>query len=552
MSPPVCGAASEGVNLRRLAGDSHIVAAGILASRISGFARISVTAAVLGPTYFANLFQTAAVLPSTFYSVLMGMLTSALLVPPLVRRANQEGTDGVQRFANAALGVMALLLLAVGILAVALTPFLLQLVLPAREGGQEKPLALGLPLLLMLMPQTVLYGVAGVAAAVQQAQGRFGISSAASAVENLGCVVLMGLSALLFGMGADFKSITMPHLVLLGFGTTAAVALHAAVQWWGAWRLGVSLRPSFDWSDPEISYMLRRGSSSLAFTGQYWAAFLLPLLVAGSVPGGVAAFYMANGFCSLPSGLVARPLSAAQLPPLARAYHNEDRASFRAIYLAAQRLTLFVAVPASLVIAAVPETVARALAFGKMGSPSAIYLVSLCIGGMALGTVGDAMQTVSFPACYARHDTRSPVVAMAIRLSIAGIGTAAAWYAVVGPQRLWIIGGFAAAANLAAATYLHLALTRTPGKLNAGLSGLGEMILVSAAAVAPAYLMASWFGNPFAGFTYHVVVAMAALSVSVVTYGLLHFLRGSQELSLILPFIGRTPLARGQPTWRKE
>jgi putative peptidoglycan lipid II flippase len=549
MSTPACGAASQGVDLRRLAGDSHIVAAGILASRIAGLARISVTAAVLGPTYFANLFQTTAVLPNTFYSVLMGALMSAVLVPPLVRRANQEGTDSVRRFANAALGVVISVLLGVGILAIVLGSFLLKLALSGSEGDQQKLLGIGLPLLLMVMPQTVLYGVAGVAAAVQQAHGRFGIASAASAVENLGCVVVMGLSALLFGMGTDFKSITMPHLVLLGAGTTAAVALHAAVQWWGAWRLGVSLRPSFDWSDPEIRYMLRRGLSSLGFTGQAWAAFLLPLLVAGSVPGGVAAFYMACGFCLLPSSLVARPLAAAQLPPLARAYHNEDPAAFRAIYLAAQRLTLFVAVPASMVIAAVPETVARAVAFGKMGSPSAIYLVSLCIGGMALGTIGDAMQTVSFPACYARHDTRSPVVAMAIRLSIAGMGTAAAWFAFDGPQRLWIIGGVAAAANLAGAAYLHLALT---GKRDAGMSGLGAIMLVSAAAVVPAFLIASWLGDAQAGFIYDAVVAMAALGASVVTYVLLHFLRRSEELRLILPFIGRTSPARGQPAWRKE
>jgi putative peptidoglycan lipid II flippase len=354
MSTRVGGAASEGVDLRRLAGDSHVVAAGILASRITGFARISVNAAVLGPTYFANLYQTATVLPVTFYSMLMGGLMSALLVPPIVRRANQEGTEGVQRFANATLGVITAVLLGAGILAVVLAALLFKLVLAASADDQQKLLGTGLPLLLMLMPQTVLYGVAGVATAVQQAHGRFAVCSAASTAENIGCVLVMGLSALLFGMGVDFKSITMPQLVLLGVGTTAAVALHAGIQWWGAWRLGVSLRPSFDWSDPEIRSMLRRGLSSLAFTDQYWAAFLLPLLVAGAVPGGVAAFYIASGFCMLPNALVARPLAWAQLRHLAQAFHDKDMAAFRATYLAARRLALFVAVPVSLVIAVVP------------------------------------------------------------------------------------------------------------------------------------------------------------------------------------------------------
>jgi hypothetical protein len=77
-------------------------------------------------------------------------------------------------------------------------------------------------------------------------------------------------------------------------------------------------------------------------------------------------------------------------------------------------------------------------------------------------------------------------------------------------------------------------------------------MLVSAAAVVPAFLIASWLGDAQAGFIYDAVVAMAALGASVVTYVLLHFLRRSEELRLILPFIGRTSPARGQPAWRKE
>ena len=66
---------------------------------MTGFARVSVTAAVLGPTYFGNLFQATAVLPSAFYGLLMGTLISALLVPPLVRRVRSGSVD-CARLAN--------------------------------------------------------------------------------------------------------------------------------------------------------------------------------------------------------------------------------------------------------------------------------------------------------------------------------------------------------------------------------------------------------------------------------------------------------------------
>jgi peptidoglycan biosynthesis protein MviN/MurJ (putative lipid II flippase) len=39
------------------------VALGTLVSRITGFGRVAALAAVLGPTYFGNLFQTSLLLP---------------------------------------------------------------------------------------------------------------------------------------------------------------------------------------------------------------------------------------------------------------------------------------------------------------------------------------------------------------------------------------------------------------------------------------------------------------------------------------------------------
>ena len=48
------------------------------------------------------------------------------------------------------------------------------------------------------------------------------------------------------------------EVLLLGLGCTGAVALHAGLQWLGARRAGVRVRPTAGWRDPEVRDVLRR------------------------------------------------------------------------------------------------------------------------------------------------------------------------------------------------------------------------------------------------------------------------------------------------------
>ncbi|CAH2605710.1 conserved membrane protein of unknown function (plasmid) [Rhodovastum atsumiense] len=535
MREAVAGRTDE---LRHMATDSRVAAGGLILSRITGFVRVSATAAVLGPTYFGNLFQVSAVLPNAFYGMLIGALILALLVPPLVGRLQTEGVGSARRFANASLGLIIAILMAVAVLALALAPFVLGMLAPADMGRQL--VALGLPLLLMLMPQVVLYIVAGVGAAVQQAHGRFALSSAASAAENIGVVAVMASCATLFGTGTEIDAVTMPQLVLLGVGTTASVALHAGLQWWGAHRLGVSLWPSFAWGDPDVRRMLRQSLSSIGYTSLYWAEFLLLLAVSATIPGGVAAFLIAHSVCQLPIQLTAKPLSSAQLPRLAECFHKHMPAEFWTIYDGGLRLALFVVLPASMVLAAIPETLAHAMAFGEMATPDGVALIGCCIGGMALGTAGEMVLIVATSASYARRDTRTPAYAMTLRLVVIVLAAAIAQFALLGTKRLWMAGAAMAAANLVAGAYLHWQLRRTLPAGNATLRrGLALDLGFSVAAALSAVGLATWLEGMPGTILEHMLVAAAALAASLVTYVLPQLARGSQELLILVPALHR-------------
>jgi len=104
----------------------------------------------------------------------------------------------------------------------------------------------------MVLPQIVLYGIVATAVAVQQAHRRFALPAAAPALENIGTIAVMAVSAMLYGTGMDMHEIGTSQLVLIGAGSTAAVGLHALAQWWGARRVGIVLIPGSGWRNSEV------------------------------------------------------------------------------------------------------------------------------------------------------------------------------------------------------------------------------------------------------------------------------------------------------------
>src|SRR3954452_1920879 len=303
-----------------VAGNSMTVAGWTAVSRVTGLARGIAVAAVLGPTYLGNLFQAMYVVPALLYQMLAGSLFVALLVPVLVRYADARDTHAAQRIASGFLTATGAVLGGIALLGVVGAPLILRVFSvgvadPAAAAEQQR---LGLVLLALMMPQLVLFAIAGTGAAVMNAHGRFAMAAGAPALENLGVVAVMGVTAVVFGTGHDVHDLTAAQVTFMGVGATAAVAMHAGAQWCGAARVGVKLLPRAGWRDAEVRTVLRRSIMSFGVAALEGARPLFGLPAANRVAGGVVAFQLAMNFASLPVALGAKPVGTALLPQLAR------------------------------------------------------------------------------------------------------------------------------------------------------------------------------------------------------------------------------------------
>jgi putative peptidoglycan lipid II flippase len=509
------------------AGDSITVAAWTLVSRITGVVKIAAIGAVLGATFFGNAYQFTNSLPNLiYYGFLAGSLFSSLLVPALVQHIDAGNRAASERVVGGFLGMTFVALLAVLPLAVLLGPLALKYAVPggaASVGDAQEHV--GRLLILMFAPQVFLYGVVGAATSAMNARQRFALAAAAPAMENIGTVAVFGACVLRYGTGAAIDDVPNGELLLLGLGTTAAVALHAAVQWWGARRAGVRLVPRAGWRDPEVRVVMRRALPSLAQAGLLALQMLTLLALANRVAGGVVAFQIALNFYFLAIALGATPVALSLLPRLARMHVDGDAAGFRNALQHGIALGLFVAVPAAAGYLGLSLSAARAIAFGRMGTADGVALIAGSLAALAVAVVAQTVFMIATYASYARKDTRTPLVSMILQ-SVICLSLASLALTVHGSAVLVVLGLSFSASIVVAAVHLYGHVRRALGPARDRLAPSLARIAVGAAVMAgPAWLTAEaasdWFGRPVGPRLGLLAAALVGCAVFVALQALL-------------------------------
>jgi putative peptidoglycan lipid II flippase len=529
--------------------DSVTVGAWTAVSRGTGMVRVLVIAAVLGPTYLGNAYQLTNALPNLiFYGFLGGSLFASLLVPSLVDHLDRGSTKDVERVAGAFLGVSMSLLAVLAPVALVVIPLLLH----AMSGvsgvaGAATQDDMARWLLLMTVPQVLGYAIAGICAAIMNAQRRFALPAAAPAVENVAVIAVLVLVQIRYG--SDPVSATPPksELLLLGLGSTAAVAAHAALQWWGAAHGGVRLRPRLGWRADDVRAVLRRAVPSLGQSALMALQILALLVIATGLAGGVVALQIALNFYSLPIALVATPVALSLLPRLSRLASPTSATDFSDTLVRGVRLILFLVLPAATGYLVLAGPIARFFAGGRMSTQQGVAMIAAALASIACGLIGQAIFMIMTQASYARKDTRTPLRSMLVQCGVCAVGCVIALQ-VSGLQVLVVLGVSYSLANIAGAVHLSFALRRRIAAPVERWRAATVRMAISCLAMALVILATSAVAG-------HVgsgrITALTALSVGVIfgalTYGATQWLWRSQEavwlgssLSLRLPRQFRT------------
>lgn len=386
-----------------------MVGAGTLLSRLLGLGRDMALAAVFTRDE-TDAFFVAFTIPNALRQLLGEGAVSSALVPVLSEKLVREGDQAAQRFFARARGVSLIALAVVTALGVVFARPLCDLF---AAGYRPRPdeFARTVGMTRIVFPYIFFMGTAALGMAALNAKKRFAVAAFAPGLLNVAFLVAaFALPGRLAAAGID------PSYAMC-FGALLGGVLQVAAQWPALRRIGYASAPVVDFADPGVRDVLRRIGPMTFGIGVYYIDLVLSRRFLSELgPGAQSFFSWAMRLCDFPQGIFVMALSTAALPSLASLAARGEKDELVLTYLHGLKLALFVAVPASVLLAAVGEPVV-ALLFqrGEFGSVASHETArALAWQGGAIWTVAIVRQTV--PVFYALGDTRTPVVVSALDL----------------------------------------------------------------------------------------------------------------------------------------
>jgi putative peptidoglycan lipid II flippase len=391
-------------------------------SRLFGFVRVLVIAAILGTTFLGNAFQAANSFSNVVFELVAAGALSAVLVPTFVQLIERHDEDEANRLAGGLLGIALVGLGSITVVAIAAAPLIADLltigVADETVAAQQRDLVTYL--LRWFLPQVVLYAWAAVATAWLYARRRFAITAAAPIANTV--VMVAALVGFRIVAGSDpTLELSGGERLLLAVAGTGGVLGFVGVLCVAAQRCGFSLRPRWLGRDSGLTRLLRlSGWGALLNTT---AGLLLgaAIVVGGSVAGGVVAYQVAFVFFLAPYAILAQPIHTAILPELTlAAEHGAGDRFTNSVRAALDRMAVLV-VPVSAALVALALPFMRTVAFGRAAG-TGVELLAAGLASLALGLYPYGAFLLFARAYYALDDSRTPAVA-AVVSALAGVVT---------------------------------------------------------------------------------------------------------------------------------
>ncbi|MBO4223027.1 murein biosynthesis integral membrane protein MurJ [Bradyrhizobium neotropicale] len=374
------------------------VSSGTLASRLLGFARDSIIAALLGAGAVADAFLVAFQMVNVVRRLLTEGALNAALIPAWLRLRETEGAAAAAAFAGRVLATISAALIVASVLIGLLMPLVIAALAPGFVGRETLELAVSnarlmLPYLAFAGPVTVMMGL-------MNAQARFALTAFSPLLFNIALIAVM---AVLLVWRGDAEHAAM--VVAATVGIAGLLQLSILVLRGG--RAATPLRISFD--KDMRDFLGKAVPGMVASSAPQW------LLVAGAViasksPSAVSWLYFANRLIELPLGIVGVAMGTVLIPEMTRALHSGDRNAIARVESRGLELAVGLALPATLGLIVLSDPVVRILfehgAFAAHDATATAHALTW----LALGLPAHVLVKALSPAFFAREDTRTPLL----------------------------------------------------------------------------------------------------------------------------------------------
>ncbi len=372
-----------------------------LVSRVTGFARDVVMAAIMGAGPIADAFVVAFRLPNHFRAIFGEGAFNTAFVPAYARLEEAGEAGAAKRFADRVFTLMLIVQVILLALAWPAMPWVVRALAPGFSADPAR-FDLAVSLTRITFPYLLFMTLVTLVSGVLNAHRRFAAAAGAPVLLNLAMLAALAL-AFLFPNAAYAAA----------WGVTVSGVLQFALVWWASRRGGFApgpTRPTL--RDPDIRRFFKVLGPAVIGSAGFQIASFADTIIASFLPvGAVSALYYADRLYQLPFGVIAIAAGTVLLPEMSRRLAAGDAAGAHAAQNRAAGFSLALSAPFTVAFLTLPGLIMAALfQRGAFSAEDAARSASvLAAYGLALPAVVLVRSAVA--SFYARQDTVTPLVA---------------------------------------------------------------------------------------------------------------------------------------------
>jgi putative peptidoglycan lipid II flippase len=370
-----------------------------LLSRVFGFVRDILTAAILGAGPVADAFFVAQRLPNLFRSLFAEGAFSAAFVPLFAGTMAEHGKEAARIFAEDALAVLLAALLGFVLLGEIFMPAIMAVIAP---GFSEDPAKFGLAVELarITFPYLLFIALVALQGGVLNSVDRFAAAAATPILLNLFLI-----TAILLMDRFGWRDGHALAWAVTGAGFAQFLWLLSSCA-----RAGLALRLPFPRLTPGVRRTLAVMAPGTFGAGVTQLNLLISTALASLLPtGAVSYLYYADRLNQLPLGVVGIAVGTAILPPLSRQVRLGQVADAAATQNRGLELALLLTLPAAVALAVLAKPILLVLFQRGAFTAADTAATAEALAVYAAGLPAFVLVKVLAPAFFARHDTATPV-----------------------------------------------------------------------------------------------------------------------------------------------
>ncbi len=372
-----------------------------LLSRLAGFLRDALMAAVLGAGPAADAFFAAFRFPNLFRRLFAEGAFNTAFVPMFAGALEQRGPEASKVLAARIMAWLVAVLVVVTILAEIFMDWVL---LPFVPGFADDPAKYELTVLLtrILFPYLAFMSLMAAYGAILNSLGKYFAAAFAPVILNIVNIAAMVPLVTVAVQAPESAAVWVAVATI--FGGIAQLAL----VWWSVKRAG--FLPKFQWPrlDPEVSRFWKLAVPAVLTGGITQINIFIGTIIASGAASAISYLYYADRLYQLPLGIIGIAIGTVLLPELARHLNGGRMAEATQTQDQSLLLSMLLSVPAATALIALATPIVRVLFergnFGELATME----TSASLVAFSAGIPAFVLIRVLQPGFFAREDTRTP------------------------------------------------------------------------------------------------------------------------------------------------